>query len=325
MSKPRFSFKPKLPSIDLSSDRNVLLACIGLAFVFWLILKLSQDYRLEGTVELEVVPPAGMAFTEPPPEQVLVVLRGIGWRFFYRALTSKRLELTYQLHSEQDAQLGLARIRQHLGQKLAASQLIIEEMGLNDLNLRIEPLASIRVPVRLLSSLTFAPGYEQLGDIQVQPDSIDISGPMSVLASLQACRTDSLLRYQLKSNVKTSVAVQPPLKGLTLSPSAVTVAIAIEQFTEKSLFVPLQVANMPAKDSIMVFPERVKITCRTGLSQYNNIDAKDFSVAVNLKDIALQEGKNTVPIQLTKFPKNVKSIRYTPQAAEFFIIKTAGE
>lgn len=325
MSTPRSRFKPKLPSIQLSSDGNALLACIGLAFVFWLILKLSQDYRLEGAVALEVVPPSGMAFTQPPPEQVLVVLRGIGWRFFYRHLTGKRLELTYHMNSENDAQMGLARIKQYLGQKLAASQLIVEEAGLDDLDLSIEPLASIRVPVRLQASLAFAPGYEQLGEIQVQPDSVEISGPLSVLANIKACRTDSLLRYQLKSNLKASVPLQPPLKGLSLRPSVVTVSIGIEQFTEKSLFIPLHVANMPDKDSIMVFPERVKITCRTGLSQYSSIDAKDFSVAVDLKEIALQEGKNTVPIQLTKFPKNVKSVRYTPQAAEFFIIKTTGE
>ena len=92
-----------------------------------------------------------------------------------------------------------------------------------------------------------------------------------------------------------------------------------EQFTEKSLFLPVTVKNAP--DSLKIFPNKVKTNFVIGLSQYDAISEKDFQLEVDLNGIPINQANNTAPISLIKQPAEVKNIRFSPKSVQFLFVK----
>jgi len=100
----------------------------------------------------------------------------------------------------------------------------------------------------------------------------------------------------------------------------VTVTLKVEQFTERSLFVPITIKNAP--DSLKTFPERAKLSCVVGLSKYNDIDKNSFQLVADLKGIPLNTEKNTIPVLVTKQPDFVRAVNFQPRSVEFFFVET---
>ena len=66
-------------TVKIKEDRATLLACIGIAFVFWLLIKLSQTYRTEKQVLFQFEIPSDKALASVAPEDMTVQLQGTGW------------------------------------------------------------------------------------------------------------------------------------------------------------------------------------------------------------------------------------------------------
>jgi YbbR domain-containing protein len=133
--------------------------------------------------------------------------------------------------------------------------------------------------------------------------------------------TDSLVIENLNSSQSRTVALQPPPQEIQLETKEVEVRIEVEQFTEKSLFVPLQVKNIPETDSLSFFPQRVRVRFVVGLSKYNELTDEDFQLEADLEGVSLEKSQIQVPIRLTKKPDFVKNVQFTPNTANFFIVK----
>ena len=148
---------------------------------------------------------------------------------------------------------------------------------------------------------------------------MEISGPASTVELIQQWKTDSLVLSDLRSDKTVAVALLKPPDELSLGTPQTEVRINVEQFTEKSLFVPLTIRNGP--DSLKIFPQQIKLTCVVGLSQYNEVTPRDFTVEVDLQNVPVSEDKNTAPIQLTQQPSFVKNVKFSPKSAEFYILQ----
>ena len=93
--------------------------------------------------------------------------------------------------------------------------------------------------------------------------------------------------------------------------------IQAEQFTEKSMFIPIVVKNAPQK--LKIFPNKIKLDCTVALSRYAELNANNFVVEVDLR---FSSGKgNTLPIILSKQSPFARNIKFSPKSAEFYIEK----
>ena len=100
--------------------------------------------------------------------------------------------------------------------------------------------------------------------------------------------------------------------------------IPVEAYTEKSLFVPVELKNAPS-DSLKVFPDKIKVSFVVGLSQYDSVHYTDFHLVADLKSISLEKGNNAVPVNLTAMPESVNNVVLSRKSVEFFIVKPEGE
>ncbi|MEM6318099.1 MAG: hypothetical protein AAF960_10540 [Bacteroidota bacterium] len=302
------------------TDRGILLISMGISLLFWLLVKLSQEHKSDREIAITYTLPEGMAFINIPPDQINVTLTGRGWDLMYDFFGQPTNPIEFALTDTPIQTIAANQLRSKLTDYFTSSNISIEEMSFDYISIQLGQKAQKTIPIILNDSLTFAPNYQLKGAVQLTPDSITLHGPQALLEEYTAWPTAPLIVTNLQSSLRQSLPLtpnnQPPI---VLSTDIIDVLIPVEQFTEKSLFIPVQVKNAP--DSLKVFPNMVKTSFVVGLSQYDTISVEDFQLEVDLKNIPINQANNTAPILLTKRPTVVKNVRFSPKAVQFLFIK----
>lgn len=305
--------------MKFKEDRATLLACIGIAFVFWLLIKLSQTYRAEKQVVFQFDIPPGQALATLAPDDMTVQIEGTGWDLLFDFFSSRTVRLFYDLSGTTQLNLTRAQLRSDILQNLYSNDIAILDINPETLNLDLEEKFFKQVPVVVRGSLGFAPEHQLKSPVTLVPDSVEIAGPATLVATVDKWFTDSLFLPGLKSSVIRMVKLEEPDRELSLSTDQVEARIEVEPFTEKTMFVPLVIKNAP--DSLRIFPEKITVSCKLGLSRYDSVSYRDFTAEVDLKGVSPNAPNNSVPIVITQKPGFVESLQFTPKSAKFFIVE----
>ena len=79
------------------TDRGILLISMGISLFFWLLVKLSQNYKTQREVLINYNLPEDMAFLVIPPEKINVTLDGRGWDLMYDYLSNRIRTVDFDL------------------------------------------------------------------------------------------------------------------------------------------------------------------------------------------------------------------------------------
>ena len=307
--------------IKAQNDRAVLMICIGIAFIFWLIVKLSQVYSVWKNVQVNIEIPEGKALGNLPPENLMANIEAKGWDLLFNRGKISNIELNYSFGNRETLLVPQWQINADVLTGLTSPRLKVLDINYSELRLKLEDRLEKKIPIVLNQKIEFAEGFYFSDTIKIEPDSLVIAGPISLVAPLVFWETDSLVLLNLKKSRTESIDIQKGKRVLSLSCDNVLVQIPVEKYTEKTFFIPLEIKNVPEEDSLSIFPKSVNIRCVVGLSKYDELSALDFGFEVDLDIANLSEGKNTTPIVLTRKPDFVQGVNYTPHAATFYIIK----
>jgi YbbR domain-containing protein len=292
----------------LTRERAVLMVCIGIALCFWVLNRLSTKFRKTTPVRLEYFTPSGKALRTTPPQYANVSWQGTGWDLLTGS--EPRIALTVESDSIQTFYL----------RTIAAQQLGNDVFSVSpeQITVEIEDIATKNVPVEAVAALSFWKGFDLADDIQLTPSVITVEGAKSVLENLNSLKTDTLRFQKLKDTIETTIklAAIPILK---FSKSEVSAQLAVEQFTEKSLFVPLTIKNAPQR--LQIFPNKIKLDCTVALSRYAALSGDNFIAVVDLKNVDVKSKNNTVAIVLLQQPSFVRNVKFSPQSVEFYFEK----
>jgi hypothetical protein len=309
--------------VQLREDRAVLMVCIGVAFIFWLLVKLSQTYTAEKEVVFGFSIPEEKALTVLPPDDVEIELEGRGWDLMFDYFARGKVELFFDMNEQSRVRLNWLQLKSLIQKNLSSSEIKITEINYDDLSLSLENRMKKTIPIQLAADLSFSPGYHLKSPIQLSPDSISISGPESLVSNIMDWRTDSLILKDIQNSAEKKISLRESAREIKLNQQTITAKLEVEQFTEKSFFVKILQRNAP--DSIRIFPDRIKIYCLVGLSKYEEVEESGFTVEVDLKDAKPGVENNAVPILLTKSPDFVDNVRFSPKSAEYIFIKKVEE
>ncbi|MEM1120185.1 MAG: hypothetical protein AAGJ18_07030 [Bacteroidota bacterium] len=325
--------KYQLPKINMDraairaffkTDRGIFLISMGIALLFWVLVKLSKEYTAKRTVRVSYNIPAEMSFVTIPPEQILVSLKGRGWDLMYDYFGDRQRAVKFSLTDVPLQTISNSQLRTKVIENTKSSNISVEDLNPFQIPVELSEKATRKVPIILEQTISFAPEHQLQKPISMVPDSVTISGPIALLEAYASWPTTALRVENLSSTIQQTVAlaaVEQP--QISLSEQTVAVEISVEQFTEKSLFLPVVVKNGP--DSLKVFPPSVKTSFVVGLSQYDTINEADFTLEVDLKNVNVNQTNNTAPIWLTKSPKSVKNIQFSPKAVSFLFVEQKEE
>ena len=318
----------KLPNkVDIKkffdSDRAILIACIFIALIFWVLVKLSQTFYSTADFQIDYKLPVGKSFVSSPPTSAKATLKGTGWELMSFQFNKKESKVLFEINDVASQAINSGLLIDKIQQTISSS-IEVSDVNMDFIFVQMESETEIKVPVRLTKKITLAPQFQFLDSFKIEPDSIILTGPYTEVQSITFWETEMLELQDLKKDQTIEVGLKvPENQEIHLSQDKIIVDLKVEQFTEKSLFLPIVIKNAP--DSLKTFPERAKLSCIVGLSKYNDLNRSSFQLVADLKDIPLNTEKNTIPVLLTRQPDYVRAVNFQPKSVEFFFVETEKE
>ena len=320
------SLKDKNPLRNMeTTDRQMLLICIGLAFVFWLMLNLSQDYDINKVVRLDYAVNPDRALAGDPPRTVPVRIRGRGWNLMLESLRGREIPVLLDIGDAETLDLSRNTLEQEIRRQLSSGELEIDNLSYDPQQIITTQRDGKRVPVHSKVTAGFGPGYAALHGLSLRPDSVTVSGAIDDLAAVESWPTEAVTINNLEKSIRRAVNLVPPPEGLSLNYSEVTVAIDVEAFIEQQFRVPITLYNAPRSDSSRIFPAVVTVTATVPQRSFGTVRESDFRVEADLSRMKTSDPHNTVPLTLTRVPENITGVEFSPRAVEYYIYNAQAE
>jgi len=308
---------------------SVFLICAAIAFFMWGLIKLSRVY--EAPVKYRI------SFINIPSDKVLVQSQDTTLTLVVRArgleLYSKMFNPTKNLISLDLSGIKLRRSGNSYHAFMRTGKVLKEItnqlpqdfklIGVepDTLHFIFEQEHSRKVPVEADLSLSFVAQYQLYDSLKLSHDSITVFGIKSVIDTIYKIKTEHKSLRNLKgSRLITLRLIKPTaLPAVSLSVDSITAEINVERFTEAEIEVPIGIDD-GAEQSYRTFPDKITLTCRVAMREYERLDPSLFSVTINYIE-ASKSGNNLAEVKVVRHPSFAKVIRIEPERVEFLLLK----
>ncbi|MGV3687204.1 MAG: YbbR-like domain-containing protein [Daejeonella sp.] len=301
---------------------SIFFMCLAFALGAWLFFALSNSYVYQtDTVVRFVNFPENKAFHSLQSDTVKLQIEGTGWQLLFSRLRIRPQSVDIDLRElNKRTFVNLSDQLGYINQQFSSTQKIVYIQP-DTLYFDFSSRAVKRVPLQLVSDIQFAKQYAVSDSIQINPSYVTVTGPKADLAGIKVWKTDSLKAKNVSSDISSRVSLKhPSLANINIYPSVAEVKVPVDEFTEKTVEVPVKVINNRGYYDVRLLPGRVRITFMTALNNYSRIDRDFFEATVDLDNWS-DRSYTQLPVKLTRFPQFCKLISIEPQTVDFIIQK----
>lgn len=322
--QPKSRFAAFLGKIGVSllklfrGDFPVFLLFLAITFFFWWSQTMSQDYETVMKIPVQVNVPDNVRVTVPASSQISVALSGKGSALKKSGRRGGRQSIHVNgsgfSMSQGRASLSTLKLRDSIVALLPAS-VMIRSIEPDSLVFRYVQQRSVMLPVEF-SGVVESQDQFYMEYVDFQPDSVKAGILLSdtntyhVLADVGS--------ITISSDTAVSTVSLKPIPNVLLSTDKVQMTIVSQQYTEKSLEIPVTGVNFPPQVFLKSFPSKAVITVWVKMSEYDKVDASDFQVVVDYEDIAGSDGSKA-PLHLFSQPANVRNVRLQTRTVEYLM------
>lgn len=301
---------------------SAFFTCLVLAVLAWVFTVLSNSYSY--TVK-EVLSfknaPQKRAFHSLQSDTVSAVINGTGWQMLFSKMHPDNTPVPVDLHTlETKSYIVLSSQLPQINSKRDPSQLIAsftsDTLYFDFSNRKVK-----RLPIQLITSIRYKHQFAQSGNFILKPGYVIVNGPANVIDKMTSWNTDTLKLDSISETINKHLALQPVKEGnVSVYPKSTDVTIPVDEFTEKTLEIPVKLINNHNYDDVKIFPQKVKVTFTTSLSRYAQTTEDFFEANADL-DLWKRRGYKTLPVVIFKYPAFTKIVKVEPQNIDFIIRK----
>lgn len=178
------------------------------------------------------------------------------------------------------------------------------------------------VPVVLSSKVYYAPGYDALEELIIEPDSVKVIGAEQELSKINFVETQPFDLNDVKSDLNDVVKLEFPeaSKRLKISEESITIKAEVEKFTEGEFEIPVTILNKPNTLDINYFPKQINVYYYVSLKDYKLVKANDFKIECDYNNV-LKNGQSFFTPKLIINSNSVKSAKLKQNKVEYIILK----
>ncbi|MCF8336143.1 MAG: YbbR-like domain-containing protein [Bacteroidales bacterium] len=316
-----------LKAPNYKKNLGTFLIFLIITTIFWFLNELESKYvtRINYPIQYNQFPEDKIVVGELPSYLELKV-RGEGFKLleykFARNLKPIMLRAdSYDLITHGDTSslmyyIPTSSIRPEFTRQLSSDMEILE-IAPDTLFFEFTERTSKKIPVAANIEYSFGKQMMLQGEVGIEPDSIQISGPQSVLDTINSVKTKYQEFSDLTSTIATTLSLSKIHKQVEYSTRKVKLRIPVEQYTEGSLKKEITVRNSPDSVIVRTFPSAVNITYLVGLSNYEEVIPELFKVYVDYEDV--MKNREQLKVVVEKAPDYLRSYSYTPQKVDYII------
>ena len=322
----KFSLGDKLRSIlpDTSSLQSkelfTYLGFVLLAASIWFILAVNDNRETTIQIPIELTNlPNEAVLLQDMPQYIETRVRDKGAVIMnYGVNGLDRLQIDFQDHNNGNDAIVINNnsLIEYARKQLKATSTILA-FSPDSIRISYTCDEGKRVPVRIQGDITTSL-YSTISDsIYTTPDSITVYGNAAALRKIDCAYTDEVVLQDLSDTTFYKARIVP-VAGTRIKPDSVTIVIPIEEYTTKTLLVPITIGGVPRSYSIMTFPSHVKLTCLVPMSKYGDIVEEAFLVGNTFDQIQSTPGSYG-SIYVANAPDYVQNIMLELDSVEYII------
>ena len=314
------------PKHHRSRELFIFLIFVLLSATFWFVQSLQRRFTYTHRIPVvydSVPPEVGLPTTLPKYIEVNLEDEGAHFlEYTTRGLAPIRLRLQRDGHVIAGFSISSSLLSGEVRSRLSTGARVISIAPSS-----IEALAYRRqrkvVPITWGSRPRIAMGYAT-GDIELTPAEVTVFASAKVLDTLTHIQTAPFEENVLQATTTTKVRLRLP-EGVYASTNVVQVHIPIEQLTEQSFTLPVEVTGAPEGFVLLPLPRMVTIQLTLPRSRYKDIHPEDLKVAVAYPDLVTEaasvdtETPRQLPLTLVQKPDWLKHYRLTPDHVQYVI------
>jgi len=304
----------------------VFIVCLALSSFLWLLNSLEKRYtsRISVPVKYVDVPKDKQLSSSLPPNFDLIV-DAYGYTLLSYKLrlalspillnVSELADNIYDRGNKYRYTISTVNHKEEI-EKQISSEIKIISIKPDSLVFNFSKIVSRKIRVKPNLKLSFENQYFLENEPFAIPDSLIISGPENLLDTMTTIFTAYQEFTKLNHTVEKIIAIQP-IRGVTNEVSEVKLVVPVEQNTEVTFEIPLQVINHPPDIVLKAFPGMVKVTCRIGLSKYKKLDYSAFRAFIDYEKITDKAPR--LAVNFENHSKVVLSASYAPREVEYIL------
>nr|WP_294895918.1 CdaR family protein [uncultured Pedobacter sp.] len=301
---------------------SIFFTCLVFAVVTWLFFSLSNkyEYQVKTVVSFKNLP-VNKAFNPLQSDTVELTVQGTGWQLLFTRMRIYPRDVKVDLSSLSKRNYVTFTDQMRLINAYYSSEQKIVSVQPDTLYFDFTTRKVKKVPVRLVSKLSFVKQFGQSSKIEMKPDSVTVTGPLEALQKIKYWKTDTFDREGINHTITDKISLKASnAPNITLYPPVTDVKIPVEQFTEKQLYIPVKIINNTQYYNVKLIPDKVKVTFMVSLSDFESTHEDDFDAIVDLS-IWKNFGADMLPVTIVKKKPFLRIRRAEPDQVYFMIKK----
>lgn len=258
----------------------------------------TYEYQIQIPIRLVDVP-EDLVLTSDQPDDLQVMIQATGKQLISMAMADAQIDLSLLDYTRgtHEREIVAADVLSALDRPYGSFEIVIPRSIRLTLERRIEKA----LPVLVTNEFEPRIGFAVMSEPIVEPDSIMVSGPASVVSKLRSIPTDSMQFVDLDSPLEERIGLLlPDSLHLTTSDSSVLLQLAVEpKRTRQFDSVAVQPPRGFNLDKFKVEPETITVVLEIPGSEVDSFSVEDFEISFKrppiLRDSVRAALKTTLP------------------------------
>jgi len=319
----------KIKRILLNKKIVAFLVCLLIATFLWIINALNRTYTKTISVPIKFVNlPKNKVLASELPKEIQAEIKTTGAKLFFIDFNKNKNEIVIDLSnyiSKQNQAKSLAiNTALSIGNlsKLFNTEIELLKVKPDSIYFSFGKSYHKVVPVEADLQVDFDTLYSYGDRIKINPAFVTIYGDSNLLSQIHTISTEKIVLNNLNKTISQKAVLILPEEWdqrIGLSTSEVELNINVDKFTQLNLEVPIEVIGAPKNAELKTFPNKITISLKVGLLEYDSLSPSQFKAVVYYSDI--QKNKNKLKVKVEQSPDNVKVLKLIPEQVEFLVKK----
>jgi len=281
---------------------NIFIASVIFAVILWGSISLSDIFYTNVDVKLTLTNfPQGYTTGSQLPEIIQLRVKGQGWR-----LVSINVgpETEFKVSVGGDSGIHDLNLYNHLeSNRWLLSDVEIINILPDSIRFFVERIISKKLPVISGLELEYKPGYGLASDIVFKPDSVVVTGPFSLLRTMNEIKTVNKSLSPLDSRTETEVNLHR-MNGFVYNINLIEVILDIQRIVDKQFDnIEVNVLDIPPRKEVVLLPNKIGFNVRGGIEILGKLKPDQFRAFVRYQSLVQDTTGSVIPI--LELPKNV--------------------
>lgn len=282
--------KNKISNYLRKKDVKRFSIFFALAFLFLIFSKLSNDYKQNIALKVELFNLDEEIVVEYDSlNKIIAFVEAKGFTLLpYLFQDSKTIMIDAKkdvVIRDNEIVLEVQRQKYRIEEALGSPYKLLT-LNPDSLILRYSEMATKYVDVVINKDFKYALGFDLLGELNMDIDSVKLVGPMSSIENINSINTELLALTDIKMDINQVLNLDiSQLKDVQVVPEFVTVTGDVERFTEGAIEVPVVIKNAPNDVNINYFPKTVTVSYYIDLNRFKSINESNFKVECDFNEV----------------------------------------